>query len=522
VQQFYVAPFYLQLSRKLIVPHSLKYDVVIIGSGLGGLLTAVLLAKEGMKVCVLEKNKQIGGCLQTFAVQKKVFDSCVHYIGGLGEGHTLNRIFSYAGIMDKLELKALDRDGYDRITFGEDETTFPLACGAANFTEQLLPYFPAERKALEQYPELIKKVTEHFPMYHLRMGDPEEKRAVAGWELSARLADLTSSKMLQQVLAGNNLLYAGVKGRTPFYLHALVTESYMHSAHKVVPGSSQISKFLWKELLAHGGELIRNDEVVSLVAGQGIMKAAITREGERYEAHHFIAAIHPALLMGMMDNSLLRPAFHRRMASLAQTTSAFCLNLVVAPRTVPYKAHNLYWHKAQDVWAAIENDASWPGTYAAYFTEDPANPGFAATIALLTYLPYQVVLPWQDTYNHTGAPASRGEDYDQFKQQYAERLLACATSRIPQLAGNIIASNISTPLTYRDYTGSPEGALYGILKDVQNSTATTISTRTKVPNLFLTGQNINLHGVLGVSITSVITAAELVGMAPILKKINSV
>ena len=83
-----------------------QYDTVIIGSGLGCLLCAVMLAKEGKKVCVLEKNRQIGGCLQTFAFHKKVFDACVHYIGGLGEGHTLHRIFEYAGIMDALPLKA--------------------------------------------------------------------------------------------------------------------------------------------------------------------------------------------------------------------------------------------------------------------------------------------------------------------------------------------------------------------------------------------------------------------------------
>jgi all-trans-retinol 13,14-reductase len=48
-----------------------EHDVVIIGSGLGGLLSAVMLAKEGMRVAVIEQNKQIGGCLQTFSFQKK-------------------------------------------------------------------------------------------------------------------------------------------------------------------------------------------------------------------------------------------------------------------------------------------------------------------------------------------------------------------------------------------------------------------------------------------------------------------
>ena len=81
-----------------------KYDAVIIGSGMGGLTTAYILAKEGMKVCVLEKNRQVGGSLQIFSRDKTIFDTGVHYIGGLDEGQNLNRYFKYFGLMDALKL----------------------------------------------------------------------------------------------------------------------------------------------------------------------------------------------------------------------------------------------------------------------------------------------------------------------------------------------------------------------------------------------------------------------------------
>ena len=135
---------------------SKTYDVVVVGSGLGGLLSAVMLAKEGMKVCVIEKDKQVGGCLQTFSVEKKVFDSCVHYIGGLGDGHTLNRIFSYAGIMDKLQLKEYDTNAFDKIAFGNEDTEYPLAQGFDNFAQQLFTYFPKERESIINYLHQLK------------------------------------------------------------------------------------------------------------------------------------------------------------------------------------------------------------------------------------------------------------------------------------------------------------------------------------------------------------------------------
>lgn len=496
------------------------YDVVIIGSGLGGLLCAVLLAREGKKVCVLEKNKQVGGCLQTFALHKKVFDSCVHYIGGLGEGHTLNRIFRYAGIIDKLELQALDRNGFDRIAFADEATTYPHACGEENFITQLLPYFPGERAALQRYLSLVRAVTARFPLYHLRNGDPDEKSAVTGWELTQTLASVTDNRLLQQVLAGNNLLYAGVRGKTPFYVHALVTESYLHSAHKVVPGSSQISKFLWQELQRHGGVIHRNDAVTALETKDGKIAYARTASGERVYGDQFIAAVHPALLSELLDHSLLRPAFHNRIAGLEQTVPSFMLNLVLRPGTIPYQAANLYWHRRRDAFSAATDATDWPANYAVYYGADRQYPGFADTISILTYMPPALVAAWQDTQNHTGAPAERGAGYDAFKAAFSERLLYEVEKRIPGLGRNILAQSSATPLTFRDYTGTPHGALYGILKDVQAAARTTIATRTRIPNLLMTGQNVNLHGVLGVSITAILTASELLGLDYLLERIQ--
>lgn len=499
-----------------------QFDVIVIGSGLGGLLSAVILAKEGMKVCLLEKDKQIGGCLQTFSLQKTVFDSCVHYIGGLGEGHTLNKIFRYAGIRDHLNLKPFDVNGFDRIAFKEELTLFPQAIGFDNFVEQLLPYFPKEKDALKRYVETITTVGDHFPLYRLRKGSVDEKAAVSNWSLTETLAQITDNRLLQNVLAGNNLLYAGERAKSPFYLHALVLESYMHSAHKVSPGSSQIAKLLWKELQSYGGTIYRNAEVTKLVEEKGTLQYAEAKDGQRFYAKQFIANIHPALLIRMIDSSLIRPAYKNRINGLEQTVSAFMLNLVLKPGTVPVRHYNLYWHAREDVWQAVDYQREyWPANYALYFTESTGFPGFAESLSVLTYMHYDEVKQWAATTNHSGEPLERGAAYDAFKEAKSEHLLKKVLERVPELSGNIVAHSTATPLTYRDYTGTPEGALYGILKDVNRSSETTIATRTKIPNLFLTGQNVNLHGVLGVSITAIATCAELVGMDYLLRKINT-
>ena len=66
--------------------------VVIIGAGLGGLECGYILAKNGMKVTVLEREAQVGGCLQTFRRGVALFDTGFHYVGALGEGESLHTL----------------------------------------------------------------------------------------------------------------------------------------------------------------------------------------------------------------------------------------------------------------------------------------------------------------------------------------------------------------------------------------------------------------------------------------------
>ena len=147
-----------------------KYDVVIVGSGLGGLACGTILAKEGYKVCVLEKNKQIGGNLQTYVRDRVIFDSGVHYVGGLGKGQNLYQLFRYLGIMDKVKIRKMDEAVFDAIVFNGDPVVYKYAQGYDNFIRTLVKEFPEEESAIRNYCQVIKEVCSKFPLYNLRMG----------------------------------------------------------------------------------------------------------------------------------------------------------------------------------------------------------------------------------------------------------------------------------------------------------------------------------------------------------------
>jgi phytoene dehydrogenase-like protein len=133
----------------------MKFDVLIIGSGLGGLQCAYILCKEGYNVCVLEKNRILGGCLQTFSRCGTVFDTGMHYIGGMNEGQILNRLFKYFDLNRRLKLKKLDEDSYDIIRYNGYD--YKMAMGYDRFTETMIEV-SGQRDAVRQYISKVKEI----------------------------------------------------------------------------------------------------------------------------------------------------------------------------------------------------------------------------------------------------------------------------------------------------------------------------------------------------------------------------
>ncbi|NML41641.1 NAD(P)/FAD-dependent oxidoreductase [Chitinophaga sp. G-6-1-13] len=498
-----------------------NYDVIIIGSGLGGLVCGAILSRNGYKVRIYEKNRQPGGCLQTFSRDKVIFDSGVHYIGGLGEGENLHKIFSYLGIMDKLKLKRMDADGFDHINFGTEDKVYRIAQGRDHFIRTLAADFPEETAALHAYCDKITEVCSKFPLYNLRLGDYDEKRSVLQLNAASVIESFTGNYRLQQVLAGNNLLYAGVRDKTPFYVHALVLNSYMQSSWKCVDGGSQIARLLCRCITENGGEIIRNTEVLKIVGQGDRVDHLVLETGGKVTGDYFISNLHPAQTTAITESDAIRGAYRTRMQKLENSTGAFVLNVVLKPGSFPYLNHNYYHHATDDAWAGIDcTPDQWPQTYAIYVSASSRHETYADSLSVMTYMRYEELAPWQHTFNTERTEASRGADYEAFKVQKAEQLIEAVEKKFPGFRNCVQSYSVATPLSYRDYIGTSDGSMYGVLKDSEDPLRTMVSARTRLSNLYLTGQNLNLHGILGVTMSSVITSAELLGMEFLVEEIN--
>jgi len=498
------------------------YDIVIIGSGLGGLVSALIFAKEGYKVCVLEKNNQFGGNLQTFVRDKSIFDTGVHYIGGLAEGENLHQYFKYLGIMDDLKLKKMEEDKYDVITFEGDEIQYPHAQGYDNFIEQLSKEFPEERAVIETYCEKIKETCNSFPLYNLKIGDAYyDNTDLLSLKIKDYIESITDNEKLRAVLVGSNFLYAG-EDNTPFYVHALSINSYIQSSWRCVNGGSQISKLLIKQIRNLGGKVLKYKEVTSFGFEDKKLVSAKTKDGNEYFASQFISNIEPKYTLKMLGENKMRKAYTKRIESIKSIISAFSVYFVFHPESFKYLNYNHYHFKdVNRVWDAQEyTQESWPEGYMLSVGAKKNESEWAENMTFITYMRYDEVREWEDSFNTVAENDERGETYEAFKNKKIEQAIVEIEKKFPNFRSCIKSVHSSSPLSYRDYIGVNEGSMYGYVKDADSPMTSFLSPRTKLKNLFFTGQSINMHGLLGVTISAVLTCSEMLGRDYLVEKIN--
>jgi len=500
-----------------------KFDIAIIGSGLGGLICADILGKEGYRVCVLEKNKQIGGCLQTFVRDKTIFDSGVHYIGGLAKGQNLYQVFKYIGILDKLKLQRMDEDCFDKVVISGDPKEYVYAQGYENFIKHLAKDFVGEEQAIRKYCEGIREVCRHFPLYNLQNGGQiSDKYSSLETPIKTFIESITNNKTLQSVLVGNSMLYVLKGDQTPLYVHAMILNSYIESSWKCVDGGSRIAKMIGRNIQEQGGEIRRNKKVEKIMIDYGMATGVLLSDGSIVRADQIISNIHPVLTLRLVDSPQIRQSYRHRLESMENGVGGFLVNIVFKKNSFPYQKHNYYYHRHDRTWdLADHTDEDWPLGYCLFLSASSRSDTFAESMTIVSYMRFEEVEKWADTFNTEIQKGKRGADYEAFKIKKAEKLLDAVEELFPGLRNHIYSYYTSTPLTIRDYIGSIGGSMYGVTKDASSPMKTFFSPRTKIPNLYLTGQNLNLHGVLGTVMSGLVTCTSIMGNDDIVTKIRN-
>ena len=471
--------------------------VIIIGSGLGGLTCGFILQKNGYDVTVLEQSQQIGGCLQCFSRQGVKFETGMHFIGSAAEGQTMNRLMNFLCLTD-VELSSLDPKGYDTIALAGEMFRFPN--GRDAFVEQMSSYFPKEKDNLKHYIDLVARIASASTLNSLTS---EERDLAMNTEYQTRsinevLEGLFRDEILRNVLVGNLPLYAAERDKTPFAQHAFIMDFYNQSAFRVVGGSDAIAHSLARSIKEMGGQVLTDKRACRIRCNETQATGVETADECFFPADYVVSTVHPARLLELLDTKLIRPAFRSRLSNIPNTTGCFTLYVKFKENTMPYMNTNFYGYHSSSPWDCDQHDY----LYMHHCHRDKAR--FAKSGVVLSYMKMDEVARWQGT-----CVGHRGADYEAFKHEHAEQLIQDVERHHPGFTAAIDTYYTSTPLTYLDYTGTENGSMYGVAKDIHLGPAGRVPYRTKVPNLFLAGQNVNSHGMMGVLVGTIVTCSEL-------------
>lgn len=501
-----------------------EYDVAIIGGGLGGLLCGTILAKEGKKVVLLEKNSRVGGCLQTFVRDGVLFDTGFHYIGAMGRDESLFPYFRYFGLTDTLQWEKTTPRCPDTLKFADVEERIPLLQGENQLRDFLITRFPDEKSGIENYFRTIQRVSDSFGLryFHENIAQTEAFRS---HETPARqyLRETLKDPLLRGIVSGLAMLYAADGDSSSLYIHSAINSAFLKSSWKCQGGGMEMANRLASQIRNLGGEIHLRQQVKQLVCKNGSVVKAITQTGEEFTASHFIADIHPTTLLPMLDDPKALPAsFRSRVTEMEQTTSVFTLYLVIDGNNPVPGLENRYYFDNTDPFSCIRYTADqWPRCFGIFPSSPSAHcPQGMQGFSVMTYMDWEEVTPWEGTFNTVWQVGNRGNSYEAFKYEKACLLLQKVEKEFPEFRGRVNYFYASTPLTWRDYTGTARGAIYGVKRDATNWMAGYLSHKTRIPNMLLTGQNINMHGVIGVSMSALLTCGQIIGTDYLLEKIR--
>ncbi|MBP3789484.1 MAG: NAD(P)/FAD-dependent oxidoreductase [Prevotella sp.] len=481
----------------------MKYDVIIIGSGLGGLECAHILSRQGMSVLVLEREVQPGGCMQSYprrsasapaGTKSLWYDTGLHYVGGLAEGQALHEKFKELNLLN-LPWQRMDADGFNRVFI--EGRNYHIAEGFDHFIDTLAADFPEERQGLRAYADILKK--------SLNVHDMENAAPLieeGAWDFLNRTF---SNPLLIDVISGTAQNMELRKESLPLFVFAHANASYIESSWRLRGDGNQLVHSLVNDIRQYGGEVLCRSEVEELIERDGQVVAARCTNGETYEGRFFISNAHPAITLDLVKQSqLIKPIFRRRMTSSKNTCGFLTVSLRLRTESLPYANYNQFVYRDRDVWEINRPDSPYiiNGLMISYRT--PEQGTFAEQIDLLTPVQWQLFEPWTNT-----TIGKRGQDYKDLKKRLANECIELAEHCMPGLSHMVDECYVSTPLTYRDYTLTPKGSAYGIRKDYHTPMFNIIPPVTTIPNLLLTGQNLIMHGIEGVTQTAFLTSSTL-------------
>lgn len=510
------------------------FDVIVVGSGIGGLAAAAALAKaHGKRALVLERHYTAGGFTHAFTRPGYEWDVGVHYVGQVGPRGALRPAYDWLtdGVLDWAPLP----DVYDRVHLGE--RTYDFVSGTKRFIARLKDYFPREDRAIERYVDLVKRAARSGLTYGVDRTLPRVASTLVGPLLRAPhlrwasrttgevLAEVTDDEELRAVLAAQLGDYGLPPSRSSFAIHASVVAHYLGGAYFPIGGASAIARSIAPVIAKTGGEIRVSAEVLSILVEDDRAVGVRMADGHELRAKTVISAAGATNTYAkLLPSSHRDPTLEASLSRIGPSLSWLCLYLGMK-RTdeelglegtnlwlYPDRDHDGHFARMmaqKDIGPWLDGRAPFPLVYVSFpSAKDPTfqerHPG-RSTIDVIVPARRDWFGAWEDT-----RWKRRGADYDELKARLTERLLETVFAKVPQLRGQIDVAELSTPLSAAHFSGYEHGELYG-LDHTPLRYRTPIPATTRLRGLYLAGQDVVSCGVSGAMMGGLLAATAVAG-----------